>query len=253
MRYWWLAILAVVFLAACGGDETEDTPIPTVIQATSTRSGTDLPPTWTPSPEGFIATSIPTSQGNLPQHTPREGAATLPPTWTPFPQGFVPTATTFGESAAGEPSFAEREGASPLPPTWTPAPTSTARPVERTAAPLPTIFVFSGTLEEVEAICYLFQPDPGVNAGSQAVLQNSPVTLYWNPIPLEGYTYRFRLFHPDGTMILDEQTPDTQFTIPENFLIAENQVYEWQVQPLLNGQPVCFIITDEIFVQSLNG
>lgn len=247
MRYWWLTILAVVLLAACGGDETENTPVPASAQVTPT----DLPPTWTPSPEGFVATAAPTTRGNLPQHTPREGAATLPPTWTPLPQGFVPSVTASGGSTTGEQPLNQREGASPLPPTWTPAPTSTARPPERTAAPLPTIFVFSGTLEEVDAICYLFQPDPGVNAGSQTVLQNSPVTLYWNPIPLEGYSYRFRLFHPDGTMILDEQTPDTQFTIPENFLTAENQVYEWQVQPLLNGQPVCFIITDEIFVQSL--
>jgi hypothetical protein len=252
MRYLWFIILAVLFLSACDGDNAEDTPnTATSVQATPARSGTDLPPTWTPSPEGFIATAAPTRTPHVQQIVTREATDVLPPTWTPLPRGFVPSPIPTDASGSGGQSFAPREGVTPLPPTWTPAPTSTPRTPERTVPPLPTIFVFSGTLEDVDDICYLFQPDPGENAGSQFVRQNSPTTVFWNAIPLPGYTYRFRLYHPDGTMILDEQTSDTQFIIPENFLVAENQVYEWEVQPLKDGQLTCFIVTDEIFVQSL--
>ncbi len=245
MRTLWILMLALVLLTACGGDDenTSNNSNP----ATATRAVT-LPVTWTPSPEGFVASPVPTDAPT--QRPTREGGGILPPTWTPLPEGFVasPVPTEQRQSSAGTTGGS---GGS-LPPTWTPAPTSTVRPPEITIIP-PTIFVFSGTIEPVDDLCFLVQPEPGVNAGSEVVQLGSQVLVFWSSIPLPEYTYRFRLIHPDGiSVVLEQDVPETVFLIPENILTAENQVYSWEVQPLKNGSPTCFPITDEIYVQAFN-
>lgn len=213
MRYW--LILLLLLLAACdnAANESDDSPAATS-DATRTpipTSSTILPPTWTATPEGFVATQRPTQQVS---------------TNTPL---------------------AVREGT--LPPTWTPFPTSTPHPPLPTRIP-PTIFVAEGTAAPVSRLCREFEPHVGQNTGSEYIYQESNVGIFWMPITSEeGYTFRFRVIHPDGTVILEEETASTEFEIPSGLLNAGNQVYSWEVQPIKDGELVCFPVTGEIFVE----
>lgn len=197
--------------------------------------------------------------------TPAEPTATLvrqelPPTWTPLPAG---AQAQSGDSAQASntprPTNTLRPDESPLPPTWTPIPTrnpiqggSTNRDLNQTATflaitPSPTI-----TETPINDACYLFTPDEVANRLTEVIIAGQAVTIFWTPIPLQGYSYEVRLFFQDGSQLVTATAPESanSFTFEEGLLIAQNGVYGWEVQPLFNLTPDCFPITGEIFVQA---
>ncbi len=121
-----LSLIAVVALAGCNNDK-KDAPSATVA-ATATDSGpTAIPASWTPSPEGFVASpTFTVTPGEAP--TERPGGAALPPTWTPgappsqtppgqalpaltdTPPGFVPSETPPGFVPSETPTLPAESG-----------------------------------------------------------------------------------------------------------------------------------------------
>lgn len=230
MRKPWPVILLVLGLmlgaAACGG---EDEPSPTATASpapTETESGSVLPPTWTPIPEGFVATEAPAEAAatrvTAPAATPLSGGQQLPPTWTPLPDDFIPpraTATPLQPliSQEGVPTI----GGTPVPnpPTWTPYPA------------------------ECEQFDILTSPE--------RVILGNPAGIGWSPLPgAAGYEVVVR--HRGGGVLLDEVTESTLFEIPaETFF--EQGPYGWEVIPLnRDGLQLCGSRGDELYVYALN-
>lgn len=163
---------------------------------------------------------------------------TASPTTTPAPA--LPSATPFRQPT--------------LPPTWTPVASPTLLSADSggsinqgaaSATPKPTL---TNTPPPPDDICFIFTPDSAANIPSEAIDYGSSATIYWNPIPVAGYSYEVKLYHPDGNVILDEVVSSNQYTFPLELLNAGGYVYGWEVTPILNGLPTCFPITGEIYV-----
>jgi|GEM_PF-5597882 len=131
-----------------------------------------------------------------------------------------------------------------LPPTWTPAPTQEFVRSTREPSVTPTIII----PDTPEPICYVLAPDRERNVPSEFVAAGEPTTIYWNPIPDEAYSYNFKLYHPDGNLVLSEIITDDSFTIPNDILVATNFTYGWELVPQLDGEDACLIITGEIYI-----
>lgn len=167
-----------------------------------------------------------------------------PPSETPIPA----TATEIPASSTPLPQPT-------LPATWTPQPSNTPRTTPGSfnpgnASPTAT-FTPSATAPPPEDVCFLFSPDDDRNEPSDNIFTGDSATIHWNTLPLEGYTYRFELYHPDGTLVVNQEVPTSPFTIDASQLTAVNFTYGWQVIPLLNGDEACFPISGEIYVNPI--
>ncbi|HLA43495.1 MAG TPA: hypothetical protein VJZ27_08680, partial [Aggregatilineales bacterium] len=135
-------------------------------------------------------------------------------------------------------------------PTWTREPTAQSQsggsrnPGNATRTPFPPTF----TPIPIEDICFLFTPEEELNLPGATVNQGNGVTIYWNPIPLDDYRYEVKLYHPDGNLVVQQVVDAAEYTFSADNLITAGYVFGWEVIPLLNGDPVCFPISGEIFV-----
>lgn len=223
-RFAWVAAFALL-LAACGGGENGS---PTATPSRTPFEPTPLPPTWTPSPQGFVASPTVTV---LPDESPAElvdqpadaasgqlqGGQDFPPTWTPGQAPERPTVTPRPTQSAA--SGAEQGSASSNIPAGSPAPTWTAQPQY---------------CHELQSIGGDFR----INVGD-------PVTLTWQPIArFENYLVQIR--HPGGSVVHSAIVPGGAYEVPGDIFTQAN-VYGWEVSAVDdNGDRVCFSISGEI-------
>ncbi len=216
----WLLIMAVVLagtlLGACGSDNgnqpatsTPDVPSVTPIQRTP------FPPTWTPSPAGFVPSRTPTPEKvqSRPDETGPGGALVggtpFPPTWTPGPP---PTKTPLYSPT----------------PTWTPFPT---------LPPAPTRTLQPDYCYELQAV-----------SGSMETRAGVPVIVRWNPIPRYS-SYLVIVRHPGGGVIYTEPAEGGQHELSGD-LFRTAGAYGWEIWPLDDaGNRACFPISGEIIVR----
>ncbi|MBI5958165.1 MAG: hypothetical protein HY866_05500 [Chloroflexi bacterium] len=210
MRRWMFILLLIGLLAltGCDGDKDKDSNTDQEPSATAFVP-TPLPPTWTPSPEGFVASDTPSP-------TPREiqegepgaltGGSPFPATWTP---GRRPTVTP-------------RYTASPIPPTDPPAATWTPQP----------------------DYCYTLQivsEDVRISVGQDVEVSWIPIERYPD--------YLFSVRNPSGEIVFQEIVKGkTTMLIPgKTFTNAGG--YAWEVWPLdEQGNQTCFSTSRDIIV-----
>jgi hypothetical protein len=281
-----LSLIAVVALAGCNNDKkntkTED------ITATATDSGpTSIPATWTPSPEGFVASpTFTVTPGAAP--TERPGGAALPPTWTPgeppsqtppgqaltvptdTPPGFVPSETPPGFVASPLPQGAgasdsgsqaggsdggtggsDGAGVSP-----TERPGGGTLPPTWTPGRKPTITprVPPTAVPPTLGPAATWTPQPDwcyalqITSEDSHIRINTPVDVSWTPIP--GYdTYQLNVYNPSGALALQEVVTGTSYTLPGKIFINAGG-YGWEVWPLnAQGERICFSAGRDIIVE----
>ena len=215
MRRRWIVMLLVLVLAlaGCGGDDGSESdsgePSATPFVASP------LPPTWTPSPPGFVASPV------------------LSP--TPDAAQLAATSDVSGELGGG----------TPYPPTWTPGrrPTVTARPtLPPTPGGVPTLPPAPTWTAQPDYCRELMVLTPEIEIGAQ-----QPVEVSWQPIP-QFSLYQLEVRHPGGGIIFSEPVAGSTFTLPGS-LFTYASVYGWDVWPLDdNGNKVCFPASGEIIV-----
>ena len=213
---WMARVLSMGVLAACGGGGEEQ-------PAEATDSGPTATP-FEPSP--------------------------LPPTWTPSPEGFVPSRTPTPEQNGAGPSGSGPGGAlaggTPFPPTWTPGPPPTVTPLYSptpTGTPFPTLPP-APTQTAQPDYCYDLQPV----VGELETRAEVGVTLRWTPI--ERYTrYLVIVRHPGGGVIYTETAEGSTHDVPGD-LFNTAGAYGWELWPLDgDGNRVCFPVSGEIIVR----
>ncbi|MEW6579110.1 MAG: hypothetical protein AB1435_07940 [Chloroflexota bacterium] len=210
MHRGWLLIglLTAALLAGCGGDKAEEVPTATATVFTPSP----LPPTWTPSPPGFVPSTTPTPE-NTADRTPGgvnvggslAGGTPFPPTWTP---GSPPSATP-------------RVSPTPVAPTLPPAPTWTTHP----------------------DYCLALT----VVGGDLATRAGVAVTVRWTPIA-EFSDYLVIVRHPGGGIVYSQTATGGAHTLPGD-LFTVTGAYGWEVWPLdAAGNRACYAVGGEIIV-----
>lgn len=213
-RCWLFMMLAlVIVLAGCGGEDKEQ-PTPTSSPSPTPLTPTSLPPTWTPSPPGFVASPT----------------LTLVPTERPVD-------TTSGQ------------GGQSLPATWTPGPGRPTLTPWRTPTNTPEPGLITPTVTEVQPTSSLPEECFELNAlqSDQEIMVGEPVAISWTPVPGLGH-YLVELYDGLGVLVLSEIVRDTTFALPGE-LFSRPGVYGWEVTPVFeDGERTCFGIAGEIIV-----
>ena len=222
MRKLWFVMLfgLVLSLAACGGDGGSEEAAATATN-TPPPTRTPLPGTWTPSPQGFVATMAPAeaTATSGPVASPVSGGQALPATWTPLPDDFQrPTSTPAPVNTApgAEATPEQIRLGSPVPP----GPTATAYP---------------------EA-CATFE----LTAADERVFIGTATGVAWRPV--EGAVgYHFVLRHQGGGIMIEETLTSTLLEIPEDTFQVQG-VYGWELTPIdANGDPMCATLGIELY------
>ncbi|MBN1680560.1 MAG: hypothetical protein JW966_09725 [Anaerolineae bacterium] len=247
MRSKWMIVIVglvlVLVLAACGGDDNEDTATPSP-SVTAVPTSTPLPPAWTPAPPGFIPSETPTpdegeligsgegeqgdASANDAQTAEGDGGAAgaesdgsglvLPPTWTPFTR---PTVTPLPTSAELNPETLDSGTSSELP---SPVPVGPSR------TPMP---------ESCNQFTSL--------TADQRTASGQPAVVSWTAMP-EAAKYLVELRHPNGGVVFGTIIDGTTYEF-DGELFETKGVYGWQVVPISDrDERACFPLTGEIIV-----
>lgn len=215
-KYWLLLVVMSLVLTGCGGDDDPEDNAPT---ATAQPSRTPLPPTWTASPQGFVAsptatlTLAPTEPGSNPT-----GQSVLPPTWTP---GTRPSITPRNTSLP-QGSVIDSSGTATIP---------TPEPAGATWTPQPEY-------------CQELQP----MASDENIVLGQPASVMWQPIT-NIPDYEVAVWFVSGEKIFSQRVSGvSSFEIPADVFTVAG-VYGYEITPLdANGQKICYPISWELFV-----
>ncbi len=237
------------FGVACTTDDADDAaddgPTAPPATVTPTREVPTLPATWTPVPDD----APPTASANADNATDEDAAAQNPST-----DDDNQPANANNAPAPPNPNVGNSSGPSAptLPPTWTPAPAAeqprgpsanVGEGLLPTATPFPTERPQAGE-------CFLYSAEDTLNADSEVLSEGQDARIYWSMIPDAAYRYRVRLYHPDGTRLVEEVVNADSFTFEADQFQTRGFEYAWEVQPLNAGEEACFLITGEIVVET---